>query len=152
MRVYYHGYCNSHDRRGRKGTIFCSTLPLPPAHEHWDIYLQLCIWDGYHIFLIALLLFTIASHCYSMRFTNLLNYHLTDWWCDNNFCLFTWWFDSRFLLQHLTQESAGFELASTITLVLQANRLSVLVTPKKWANENWTTKKAYIKELLQSPW
>ena len=28
---------------GREGTIFYSTLPLAPAHEHSDIYLQLCI-------------------------------------------------------------------------------------------------------------
>ena len=31
--------------------------------------------------------------------TTLLNYHLIDWWCDVNFCLFAWGFDSRFLLQ-----------------------------------------------------
>ena len=42
----------------REGTIFYSTLPLPPAHEHSDIYLQLCMWDDYHIFLIAPLVFT----------------------------------------------------------------------------------------------
>ena len=30
---------------------------------------------------------------------NLLNYYLTDQWCNVIFCLFTWWFDSRFLLQ-----------------------------------------------------
>ena len=41
---------NSQDSRGREGTIFYSTLPLPPAHEHSDIYLQLCMWDDYHIF------------------------------------------------------------------------------------------------------
>ena len=33
---------DSQDSRGREGTIFYSTLPLPPAHEHSDIYLQLC--------------------------------------------------------------------------------------------------------------
>ena len=33
------------------------------------------------------------SDCYSMRFTTLWNYHLIDWWCDVNFCLFTWWFE-----------------------------------------------------------
>ena len=43
---------------GREGTIFYSTLPLPPAHEHSDIYLQLCMWDGYQVFLIATLVFT----------------------------------------------------------------------------------------------
>ena len=35
-----------------------STLPLPPAHEHSDINLQLCTWDDYHILLIATLVFT----------------------------------------------------------------------------------------------
>ena len=28
---------DSQDRRVREGTIFYSTLPLPPAHEHSDI-------------------------------------------------------------------------------------------------------------------
>ena len=49
---------NSQDSRGKEGTIFCSTLPLPSAHEHSDIYLQLWAWDNYHIFLIATLVFT----------------------------------------------------------------------------------------------
>ena len=49
---------NSQDSRGREGTIFYSTLPLPPAHKHSDIYLQLCMWDEYHIFSIATLVFT----------------------------------------------------------------------------------------------
>ena len=34
---------NSQDSREREGTIFYFTLPLPPAHEHSDIYLQLCM-------------------------------------------------------------------------------------------------------------
>ena len=29
---------DSQDSRGREGTIFCSTVPLPTAHEHSDIY------------------------------------------------------------------------------------------------------------------
>ena len=33
---------NSQDSRGREGTFFNSTLPLPPAHENSDIYVQLC--------------------------------------------------------------------------------------------------------------
>ena len=49
---------DSQNSRGREGTILYSTLPLPPTHEHWDIYLQLCMWDDYHIFLITMLLFT----------------------------------------------------------------------------------------------
>ena len=46
-----------------------------------------------------------------------INIWLIDWWC--NVCLFTWWIDSRILLQRFwTWETDGFELASTITLVL----------------------------------
>ena len=48
---------DSQDSRGKEGTIFYSTLPLPPAHEHSDIYLQLCMWDDYHVFLIPALVF-----------------------------------------------------------------------------------------------
>ena len=33
----------SQDSREREGTSFYSTLPLPLAHEHSDIYLQLCM-------------------------------------------------------------------------------------------------------------
>ena len=72
---------NSQHSREREWTIFCSTLPLrPPAHEHSDIYLQLCMWDDYHIFLIA----------------------------------------AQFVFTSLY----GLELASSIILVLQANRLT----------------------------
>ena len=49
---------DSQNSVGREETIFYSILPLPPAHEHWDIYLQLCIWDDYHVFLMATLVFT----------------------------------------------------------------------------------------------
>ena len=36
--------------------------------------------------------------CYLMRFTTLLNYHLTDWWWNANFCLFTWLLVFRFFI------------------------------------------------------
>ena len=54
----FKGADDSQDIRGREGTIFYSTLPLPPAHEHSDTYLQLCMWDDYQVFLIATLVFT----------------------------------------------------------------------------------------------
>ena len=38
-----------------EGTIVYSTLP---AQGHWDIYLQLCMWNDYHVLLIATLVFT----------------------------------------------------------------------------------------------
>ena len=110
---------NSPGSRGREGrTIFHSTLPLPPAHEPWDIYLQLCMWDDYHVFLIATFVYQTAT------WWDLPPYWVTlwliDWWC--NVCLI----DDLildFLLQRL-QETGEFELASTITLKLQANRLT----------------------------
>ena len=46
------------DSRGREGAIFYSILPLPPAHEHSDIYLQLCMCDDYYVLLITTLAFT----------------------------------------------------------------------------------------------
>ena len=58
LRVFFTGTDDSQDSRGREGTIFYSTLPPPPAQEHWDIYLQNCMWDDYHVFLIATFLFT----------------------------------------------------------------------------------------------
>ena len=80
----------SNDSSGKEGTIFYSTLPLPPVHEHSDIYLQLCMWDNYHVFLIA----TLLPDWYSMRFTTLSNYHLIDWLMMQ--CLFVYlmiWFE-----------------------------------------------------------
>ena len=58
IRVSFTDTDDSQDSRGREGAIFYSTLPLPPALAHSDIYLQLCMWDDYHIFLIAPLVFT----------------------------------------------------------------------------------------------
>ena len=91
---------DSQDSRGREGTIFYSTLPLPPAHEHSEIYLQLCMWDDYHIFLMAPLVFTrlLLDEIYH------LNELLFDWLIDDvtfDFCLSIFWFDSRFLFQLL---------------------------------------------------
>ena len=86
---------DSRNSRGREGTIFYSTLPLPPAHEHSDIYLQLCMWDDYHIFLIATLVFT------RLLLVEIFPpYRIIIWLIDDvKFVLFVWWFDTRFLLQ-----------------------------------------------------
>ena len=85
---------DSQGSREREGIIFYSTLPLPPAHKHWGIYLQLCMWDDYLIFLIACVYQTATRW-------DLPPYRITiwviDWWCK--VFLFTWWIDTRFLLQ-----------------------------------------------------
>ena len=58
VNVFFTDTDDSQGSRGGEGNIFYSTLPLLSAHEHWDIYLQLCMWDEYHVFLIATLVFT----------------------------------------------------------------------------------------------
>ena len=85
---------NSQDSRGREGTIFYSILPLPLAHEHSSIYLPLYMWDVYHIFLIAPLVFTRLLLDYI--------YHLielpSNWRCDVSFYLFTRSFEFSFFV------------------------------------------------------
>ena len=73
IRVFSTDTDDSQDSRGRERTIFYSTLPLPPAHEHSDIYLQLCMWDDYHVFLIATPVFTRLMMQYS--FIYLMNWY-----------------------------------------------------------------------------
>ena len=124
IRVFFPDPDDSQDNRTREGTIVYSTLPLPSALEHSDIYLQLCMWDDYHIFLIVRLVFI----------RRLLDeiYHLIelplDWlindavfvclidelilsFCYSNFDIGNWW-----------------TFTSSFTLVLQANRLTKCVS------------------------
>ena len=118
IRVFFTYTDDSQDSRGREGAIFYSTLLLPPAPEHWDIYLQLCMWDNNHVFLIA-----------SLVTTRLLLdeiYHLIElpfrWLIDD--AMFVCLLDELILgfwYRDSTLETGGFELVSTITLVLQAN-------------------------------
>ena len=61
-------------------------------------------------------------------------YRITIWLIDVtlSFCLFTWWFDSSFFCySNLRRETGGFELTSTITLILQANRLTKCASQPK---------------------
>ena len=121
FRVFFTDTGGLQGSRGREGTIFHSTPPLPPAHEHWDIYLQRYMWDDYHVFLIATLLFT--------RLILDEIYHLIELPFDSlhDAAIFVCLLDELmlgFCYRYLTLETGGFELASTITLVLQANRLS----------------------------
>ena len=104
----------SQDSRVREGTIFYSTLPLPPAHEHWDINLQLCMWDDYHVFLIATLVFIrlLFDEIYQLMELPF------DWLNDD--AMFACLLDKLilgFCYRDLTWETGGLELASTITLV-----------------------------------
>ena len=104
-----------------KGTIFYSTLPLPPAHEHSDIFLQICMRDDYHISCI----YQTAARWY------LPLYRITICLIDHVMLIFVYLIDDltlSFFYSNLTRESGGLELPSTIALVLQVNIL-VLVHP-----------------------
>ena len=112
--IFFTDTDDSQGSRGGEGNIFYSTLPLLSAHEHWDIYLQLCMWDECHVFLIAAIVFT----------RQLLDetYHLIEW-------PFEWFIDDAmfvclvdelilgFHYSNLTLKTGGFELPSAITLV-----------------------------------
>ena len=56
IRVFLLGTLNNHvtEREGRRSSF----IPPLPTHEHSEIYLQVCMWDDYHIFLIAPRVFT----------------------------------------------------------------------------------------------
>ena len=58
IKIFFYGHWQLTGQQGKEGPIFYSTLPLPPAHEHSDIYLQLCTCGGYHIVFIAMLVLT----------------------------------------------------------------------------------------------
>ena len=91
---FYQGFLSwtltTHRTAGEgRGTFLFSTLPVPPACEHSDIYVQLCTRDDCHTFLIATLVF--------IRLLLDEIYHrielLFDWlmWCWFKFvCLLIW--------------------------------------------------------------
>ena len=85
---------SSQSSRGREGTFVYSTLLLLPAHDYSDLYLQLCLWDGNHVFLITTLVYQTATQWDLPPYW--ITIWLIDWWCD--VCLFNWWFDCRFFV------------------------------------------------------
>ena len=118
IRVFFTDTDDSQDSRGREGTIFYFSLPLPSAQEHWHINLQLCMWDVYHVFLFATLVFTRLLHDKI--------YHLIElpfgWLIDD--AMFVFLLDELilgFCYSDLTLETGGFGLASFITLVLRTD-------------------------------
>ena len=120
IRVFFHGPWQFAGQQVKGGdhSLFHSTTS--PADEHSNIYLQLCTWDDYHIFLIATLVSTrlLLDEIYQLIEL------LFDWWSIVDFRLFACWFDFRFCDSYFTWEIGGLEIAWTIILVLQANRLT----------------------------
>ena len=46
--VFFHRHWWFTEQQAKGGNHLYSSLPLVPTQEHWDIYLQLCMWDDYH--------------------------------------------------------------------------------------------------------
>ena len=113
---------DSLDSRGREGTIFSSTLPLPLAHEHSNIYFAtLPVRWLSHIFN--------RTTCISRATTgrDLPTYQITIWLTDDVMLIFVCLLVDliqSFCYSYLTLETGGLELASTILLLLQPNRLA----------------------------
>ena len=103
IRVFFHGHWRLTGQQGKREDhlLLHSTSPIYS-------YLQLCMWDKDHIFLIAPLAFSRLLldeiyHLMELLFDWLIDCWLIDWLIDwwSNVCLFTWWFDSRLLPQQL---------------------------------------------------
>ena len=82
---FYQGFLSriltTHRTAGEGRRPSCFTLPLPPVHEHSDIYLQLCTWDDYHIFNRNACIYQTATRW------DLPPYRVTVWLIDGFVCL-----------------------------------------------------------------
>ena len=101
-----------------------SFIPLYHFHPLTNIETFICMWDHYHVFLIATLVFT---RLLLDEFFHLIELPF-EWLIDD--AMFVCLLDELilgFCYSDLTLETGGFELASTITLVLQANRILKII-------------------------
>ena len=119
---------DSQDSKGREETIFYSTLPLQSTHEHSDIYFSTLHvkWPS-HIWHHILRIYQSAT------LWDLPPYRITIWVIDDVMLRFVCLLVDLiqgFCYSYLKLETAVLELAATITLVLQANRLT------KYASES----------------
>ena len=53
IRVFFQRHWQFTRQQGKGGDYVLFLSTILPAHEYSDIYLLLCIWNDYHIFLIA---------------------------------------------------------------------------------------------------
>ena len=128
---------DSQDSTGREGTIFYSTLPLPRDHEHSEIYLQLCTWNDFHIFLFALLVFTRLLPDEIYHLIKLPFDWLIDWLIDDAMLIFLfiwWWFQvSVTAIWHRKPVDSNLRRLSPF-YYKRTDQPSVLVTPNMCAN------------------
>ena len=113
---------DSQDSRGKKGTIFYFTLPRPPAHEHSDFY-----FATLHVRWLSHISNRTACIYQAATRWNLQPYPITIWLIDDLMLIFVCLLVDLirgFCYSYLTLETGGLKFASTIILVLLANRLT----------------------------
>ena len=120
IRVFFQRYWRFTGQQRKEGDhllFHCSTSTRSRTLKHS----QLCMRDDYHVFLIATFVFT--------RLLLKEIYHLIEppfkWLIDD--AMFVWLLDElilAFCYSDFTLETGGFELASTITPVLQGEIVS----------------------------
>ena len=123
IRIFFHGHWRLTGQQGEGGDhlLFHSTTSTR-SRTFRHLFATLHVTWLSHIFNRIACIYQTATRW------DLPPYRITIWLTDDvtlSFCLFTWWFDSSFFCySNLRRETGGFELASTVTLVLQANRLT----------------------------
>ena len=113
VRVFLHGHWRLTGQQGKGGDHLYSTLPLPPAHEHSDIYLQLCMWDDYHIFNRTACIYQAATRW------DLPPYRITIWLIDDVMLIFVCllvYLIQGFCYSYLTLETGRLEHLLKLTL------------------------------------
>ena len=108
--------------QGKGGDHLYSTLPFPPAHEHSNIS-NSWTFPTLHVRWLPCIFNYTAGNYQTGTGCDLPPSWIAIWLMMECWFLFTW-FNSRFCNSNLIKKSGRFELASTITLVLQANQLT----------------------------
>ena len=123
IRVFFHRHWRLTGQQGKGGDHFLfhsTTSTRSRTFRHLFVTL--------HVTWLSRIFNRIACIYQTATWWDLLPYRITIWLIDDvtiSLCLFTWRFDSSFFCySNLRQETGGYELASTITLALQANRLT----------------------------
>ena len=121
IRVFFHGHGQLTGQRGREGTILFHSTTSTRSRTFRHLFANWHVRWLSHTFNRSTSIYQIATR---WDFTTLSNYYLIDWWCNFDFYLFACWIDCEFCYSYMAWETSGLELASTIILVLQANRLT----------------------------
>ena len=79
IRVFFRRHWRFTGEQEKGGDHLYSTISFPPAHKHSEVYLQLCKWDDYRVFLIT-----------PLRFTFIFNYRTATRWDLPSQKIITW--------------------------------------------------------------